>query len=73
MILDYTMPEMTGLEVARQIRRCEKRLSKAPVYIVCLTGHDDPQIIKQCKEGGIDKVLVKPIEKQKLLQVLKKM
>jgi len=72
-ILDYVMPEMTGIEVARQIRDFERRIQKSPVYILCLTGHDEPQIINDCVVAGIDKVLTKPIEKQKLMQVLKKL
>lgn len=67
------MPEMTGIEVAKHIRDLEKRLSRPAVYIVCLTGYDDPQIIKDCQECGINKVLTKPIEKQKLLEVLQRL
>lgn len=72
-ILDYTMPEMTGLEVARHIRHCEKRINRPPVYIVCLTGHDDPLVVSECEQSGINLVLTKPIEKNKLLQVLKRL
>ena len=64
---------MTGLEVAKYIRNCEKRLNKSPVYIVCLTGYDDPQIIKECLDEGINEVITKPIEKKRLLKVLKRL
>lgn len=72
-ILDYTMPEMTGTEVAKHIRNLEKRLSRPPVYIVCITGYEDLQIIKDCQECGVNKVLTKPIQKQKLLEVLQRL
>jgi DNA-binding NarL/FixJ family response regulator len=46
-VLDITMPEMSGIEVARELR---KRDSKA--RIVFLTVHDDPDILKACHDAG---------------------
>ncbi len=66
-ILDLTMPEMDGIEAARSMRNHEKTVNRPRVPIVCLTGHDDPAVVKECTEAGIDAVVAKPIQKQRLL------
>jgi len=46
-VLDITMPEMSGIEVARELR---KRGSKTA--IVFLTVHEDEEILKACQDAG---------------------
>ena len=46
-VLDITMPEMSGIEVARELR---KKGSKAG--IVFLTVHEDFDILKACQDAG---------------------
>ncbi len=46
-VLDITMPEMTGIEVARELR---SRGNKAG--IVFLTVHEDTDILKACQDAG---------------------
>ena len=66
------MPEMNGIETAQNIRAHEKMLNKRRVPIVCLTGHEDPEVVKECTEAGMDAVVAKPIQKQKLLDLLQR-
>lgn len=58
-ILDITMPEMSGYEVSKYIRDRYQEW----VPIIFLSGHDEPEMIAQAIEAGGDDYLVKPVEK----------
>lgn len=47
LVLDITIPEMSGIEVARQLK--EARVGS---HIVFLTVHDDPEFAKEALEVG---------------------
>lgn len=55
-LLDYKMPEMSGIECAKQIR---KIVSKE-VPILILTAYDWSEIESQAREAGIDAFMAKP-------------
>ncbi len=65
-VLDITMPEMSGYEVAKQIRA--KYQDWVP--IIFLSGHDEPEMIAQAIEAGGDDYLIKPVEKLVLMSKL---
>jgi len=46
-ILDISMPGMSGIEVAKELRRC-----KSCAKIVFLTVHEDPDILATCLAAG---------------------
>jgi len=46
-VLDITMPEMSGIEVARELRNRGNRAG-----IVFLTVHEDTDILKACQDAG---------------------
>ncbi|CAH0535714.1 Protein-glutamate methylesterase/protein-glutamine glutaminase [Vibrio stylophorae] len=58
-ILDISMPNMDGYEVAREIR--ERFQEWIP--IVFLSSHDEPEMIAKAIENGGDDYLVKPVNK----------
>jgi diguanylate cyclase (GGDEF)-like protein len=58
-LLDITMPEMDGFQVAMKIRQCFKDW----IPIIFLSGHDDPEMIAQAIAVGGDDYLVKPVNK----------
>lgn len=60
-ITDIGLPDMTGYEVAAQIRSWEKENTKTPVVILGLTGHAKELAQKESLEAGIDDVYMKPI------------
>ena len=62
-VLDLTLPDMSGLEVTREIRKLDPNDS---TLIVALTGHDDEEHRQQAKECGCDKYLVKPVDVDQL-------
>ncbi len=56
-LMDNSMPGMTGLEVAKQMR-LEPKLRDA--ILIALTGHDDEADRQRSLEAGFDHHLVKP-------------
>ena len=65
--LDWMMPEMDGLELAREIR-WSKSNSLCP--IVMLTGNPEPDAVRQCFRAGINFFLPKPVTKENLKHML---
>ena len=61
-LLDVTMPDMNGYEVARSLRNTEP--TPGPV-IVMLSGRDIA-----AREAGADGVMAKPVDRRKLLELL---
>ncbi len=73
--LDIMMPEMDGKEALRIIRQREaeaKIPAKNEAKVVMITALDTPKdIIDTYYHGGCTAYIVKPIEKNKILKVLK--
>lgn len=63
-LLDWKMPQMDGVETARQIRA--KVGPEIPIII--LTAYEWAEIEKEAREAGVDAFMSKPIYKAKLLQ-----
>ncbi len=68
-ILDCQMPEMDGFEVAKQIRLIQHP-DKIPV-IIAATADAMKGAEERCIAAGMDDYISKPIEKEKLLAMLK--
>ncbi|OFZ31399.1 MAG: hypothetical protein A2622_02095 [Bdellovibrionales bacterium RIFCSPHIGHO2_01_FULL_40_29] len=58
-ILDYDMPEMTGLDVLKRIRKVE---SFRVIPVVMLTGNSSPAHVKNTVSMGAIDYIVKPID-----------
>ena len=69
-IVDFNMPEMNGIEFIKAIRQ-KPEYNKTPVII--LTTESDSELIEQGKSAGANAWLVKPFEKDKLLDVVGKL
>jgi two-component system, response regulator PdtaR len=59
-ITDIRMPDMNGIDAAREICRQE------PVPIILVSAHDDPELLDKAGEYHVLAYLVKPIKKQDL-------
>ncbi|GMQ48730.1 diguanylate cyclase [Vibrio sp. 10N] len=59
-LLDISMPEMDGFEVASEIRQ---RYKADWIPIIFLSSHDEPEMIAKAIEAGGDDYLVKPVNK----------
>ena len=62
-VSDWEMPEMSGIELCRHIR---KRFSSAYVYILLLTARRGTQNIVEGLNAGADDFISKPFEPQEL-------
>jgi AmiR/NasT family two-component response regulator len=59
-LMDIKMPEMDGLEAARQI------MGKHPAPIVMLTAYSQRELIEQAKAASVFAYLVKPVKEEML-------
>ncbi len=66
-LLDWQMPGMTGIETAELIQALELK-TKPHIAIVTAYGRDD--ILQQCKDTGIEHILVKPINASLMFDTL---
>ena len=66
-ILDWKMPEMDGIETARQIR---KRIGNE-ITIIVLTSYEFSEIEEEAKAAGIDAFVAKPLFRSRLTATLR--
>ncbi|HHO75649.1 MAG TPA: PAS domain-containing sensor histidine kinase, partial [Deltaproteobacteria bacterium] len=66
-ISDYQMPEMTGFDLAREIRKIES-LKRIPMIILTSVGNIGEG--KRCREIGIQGYLTKPTRRNELRKVI---
>lgn len=69
--MDVQMPELDGLEATKQIRSSEKEIGEH-VPIIALTAGAFKEEKEKCMAAGMDDFLTKPIEIEKISNVLKK-
>ncbi len=72
-LMDIQMPVMDGLSAAKAIRDPNSSVViNREIPIVALTAHAFKEEIDRCIEAGMDDYLAKPIETQRLIDVLRK-
>ena len=64
-IIDFTMSDIKGMDVIRLYYYTYPSQDWVP--FIALVDEATPEILSQCREAEVDAVLVRPIEKQKLL------
>lgn len=65
-ITDMTMPEMTGIELAREISE-----ARPDIPIILCTGYNNSVTDDKVKEAGIDLLLLKPVEIKDLAEAIR--
>jgi len=68
-LMDGSLPRLSGLEAARQIRR-SGHIGNVP--IVFISGHAGAAFIEEAREAGCNEYLVKPLDLAQLEDVLEK-
>jgi len=69
-VLDLSLPGMSGVEVARAIRG---QKSERPMPLVALTGYSDPEHLAQARAAGFDLVLTKPCTPSILIDEIRRL
>jgi len=69
-LLDIGLPEMDGYEIARRLRQ-RPQLSK--VWLIALTGYGQDSDRQRSQEAGFDYHMVKPIDSEKLEELIAKL
>ena len=73
-LMDYFMPAMDGCEVTRRFRSSEKtNVGASHLPIVGLTASVLAVDHERCRQSGMDDVLLKPLEREKLRTTLLKL
>ncbi len=66
-LIDLEMPDMSGCDVARQLRSGRIRRS---ARLICLTGHDQIEDRRLCLEAGFDGFFTKPMLPEQLEEIV---
>jgi CheY-like chemotaxis protein len=69
-LLDLNLPDMTGIEILRQVKE-NKFLKSAPVVI--LTTTDDSHEIKRCYELGANVYITKPVNYESFANAIRQL
>ena len=68
-LMDIQMPNMNGFVAARAIRKVAKPDAQI-IPIIALSADDTLEDVGKCKEAGMNAHIAKPVEPQKLYQIL---
>ena len=68
--MDCQMPEVDGYKATQMIRSYEKEHNIEPTLIVALTAHALDENRKRCLQIGMNDVITKPIDKNKIITFL---
>ena len=66
-VIDIGLPGMDGYQLAAEIRR---RLDGKPMRLIAFTGYGGADDIARARQAGFDAHLVKPVDIERLLEVL---
>ena len=69
-LLDLNLPDMTGIEILRQVKE-NKYLKSTPVVV--LTTTDDSQEIKRCYELGCNVYITKPVNYESFANAIRQL
>ena len=69
-LMDVQMPGMDGLQAARRIRAAETQAGDRPVRMLALTANAQSEDRDACLAAGMDGLLVKPLERERLREEL---
>ena len=68
--MDVHMPELDGIEATRRIRAAEAASGRPRTPIIALTANAFGEDREACLAAGMDDFLVKPLDRERLAEVL---
>ncbi len=71
-LMDIQMPVMDGFSATRAIRSRDSRVLNRQIPIIAVTAHAFKEEVSKCIDAGMNDYLSKPIESQRLKEVLVK-
>jgi signal transduction histidine kinase/CheY-like chemotaxis protein len=69
-LMDVQMPEMDGIEAARRMRAIETQDGGVRTPIIALTANAFAEDREACRAAGMDDILMKPLDRDRLIQAL---
>jgi CheY-like chemotaxis protein len=70
-VLDIQMPDMSGYDVARQVRNPESKIPCIP--LLAYSSSTEGDAAKNCLKAGFDGFLPKPVHRRKLLDMMERL
>ncbi len=68
MFTDIRMPKMDGIELVKRVQELEHK-----PYMVAVSGYDDFSYAVEMLRNGVQEYILKPVEREKIVEVLKKL
>ena len=70
-ITDYTMPQISGIELVKILREFEATNGFSFIPVILCSGHDEKAFKEHAIENSIAEVLVKPVSKELLITTVR--
>lgn len=70
--LDLELPDMNGIEMAKKVRKYEKKKNSRSIPIIGQSAHVDIKNKKACLNSGIQELLPKPLVANTIIELLNK-
>jgi len=71
-LMDVNMPELDGIETAKEMRMVSNGRQASATPIIGITANNSEQEIRRCKSAGMNDHISKPIDEDYLLEILAK-
>lgn len=70
--LDLGLPDISGIEVARNLRNNKTNATATDTVIIALTAHAEETYQHECEAAGINGFLTKPLTEENIKDILRK-